>query len=137
MLPIALIVGGVLGWLWWQGRIGTTHILPMALGLLGALGLAKGLPPLALAGFGGAAFLLWKSGRDARVAPDRLLAKQRAEAERLLRLPSHYNEADLDAAYREAAKQAHPDAGGNAEAIAALSAARDQLKAHLAAKRGG
>ena len=135
MVPLILIGAAVLGYLWWSGRLPTHLLIPVILGVLGAVGAIKGAWPMALTGWGGAAFMIWRMGKVAREAPlkrtAQLTAENRERAERLLALPATYSADDVDAAYRLAAKQAHPDAGGSAEQIAALTAARDLLRAHL------
>ena len=135
MLPLILIGAAVLGYLWWSGRLPTHLLIPVILGVLGAIGAVKGAWPMALSGWGGAAFMIWRMGKVAREAPLKrtaeLTAENRERAERLLALPATYSVEDVDAAYRSAAKLAHPDAGGSADQIAALTAARDLLRAHL------
>ncbi len=131
MLPLGAAAIAVLGWLWWTKRIGQQHILPIAFGLGGVIGLVRGVMPLALIGVAGAGFFIWQMGRNARQTPGQKVALAKEEAERLLALPAVYDTEMLDAAYRFAAKQAHPDAGGDAAQLAALTDARDLLRARL------
>lgn len=46
----------------------------------------------------------------------------------LLGLPPHFTRTELDAAYKQAIKKAHPDTGGSAEQAQAVNAARDLLR---------
>ena len=131
MVPLGAFAAVILGWLWWSGRIRTQNILPLMAAVGGLIGLVRGITPLAVIGVAGAAYLIWQMGRKARQTPEQKLALARAEAERLLALPPEYNMEMLDAAYRFAAKQAHPDTGGDAAQLAALTEARDVLKARL------
>ena len=131
MLPLGAFAAAILGWLWWTGRIGTENILPIAAAVGGLLGLVRGITPMAVIGIAGAAYFIWQMGRNKRKSPEQLLAEAQAEAEKLLALPPVYDTEMLDAAYRFAAKQAHPDAGGDAAQLAALTDARDLLRARL------
>jgi hypothetical protein len=54
-----------------------------------------------------------------------------AEAMRLLGVGPGYTREDIIAAFRRAAKKAHPDLGGTAEQFRALVIARDRLLASL------
>lgn len=125
------IAAVVLGWLWWSGRIRTENILPIIAAVGGLIGLMRGITPLAVIGVAGAAYFIWQMGRNKRLSPEQKLALAQAEAEKLLALPPVYDVEMLDAAYRFAAKQAHPDAGGDAAQLAALTDARDLLRARL------
>lgn len=58
-----------------------------------------------------------------------------AEALELLSLPLRYTAEELQQAWREAAKAAHPDAGGSDAAMAALNAARAVLERGAAERR--
>jgi hypothetical protein len=53
---------------------------------------------------------------------------QKADARELLSLPLTFTADELQQAWREAARAAHPDAGGSDEAMAALNAARAALE---------
>lgn len=133
MPVVGAIIAVVLGWLWWTGRIRAENIPPIVAAIGGLIGLMRGVTPLAIIGLAGAAYFIWQMGRDKRMTPAQKLALARAEAEQLLALPPHYDLEMLDAAYRFAAKAAHPDAGGDASRLAALTDARDLLRAHLLA----
>jgi hypothetical protein len=87
--------------------------------------------PLAVVGIAGAGYFIWQMGRQSRVSPSQRLALAKEEAERLLALPPVYDTEMLDAAYRFAAKRVHPDVGGDAATLAALTDARDLLRARL------
>jgi curved DNA-binding protein CbpA len=51
----------------------------------------------------------------------------------VLGVRSGASRAEIEAAYREKAKRAHPDAGGSEAAMAELNSARDQLRERAAA----
>ena len=63
--------------------------------------------------------------RDA--APKALTAEERCRELLGLPLEGHLNAPEIHQAFKRAAKNAHPDAGGNTEAFLELSAARDAL----------
>ena len=128
---VGAIIAITLAWLWWSGRMKTENIPPFIAAVGGLVGLVRGITPLAVIGIAGAAYFIWQMGRNRRQSPAQKLALAQAEAEKLLGLPTGYDTEMLDAAYRFAAKQAHPDAGGDAEKLAALTDARDLLRARL------
>ena len=131
MVPLGVFTAVILGWLWWTGRISTDNVLPIAAALGGIIGLLRGVTPMAVIGLAGAAVLIWQMGRNKRKSPEQILAESQAEAEKLLGLPPLYDTEMLDAAYRFAVKAAHPDAGGDAAQLTALTNARDLLRTRL------
>lgn len=131
MPVIGAIIAVTLGWFWWTGRIRTENILPISAALGGLFGLMRGITPMAVIGIAGAGFFIWQMTRNKRKSPEQLLAEAQAEAEKLLGLPPDYDTEMLDAAYRFAVKAAHPDAGGDADQLAALTDARELLRARL------
>ena len=60
--------------------------------------------------------------------------RELAKARRLLRLQPAATREDVRAAYRRLAADAHPDRGGSAPKLAALTEARDLLLSHLPEK---
>lgn len=66
----------------------------------------------------------WLSTKSSRTA-------QLARARRLLRVSATASPEDIRAAYRRLAAETHPDRGGDAAQLAALTEARDLLLANL------
>ena len=72
-----------------------------------------------------------------RRGPERVLTEDE-RCRRVLGLPldGHLAAAEIHRAFRRSAKRMHPDAGGDANAFLALSAARDALM-HAPGRKGG
>ena len=127
MWPLAIIAGGLLFWAWWTRRLKSGAMVPLLLGLLALSFLARGQLPIGLAS-GVMAGLSWFLQRKKNRLPreDAVFL-----AEQLLGLPPEYEQFDIELAYRERAKSAHPDMGGNASRMNELTAARRLLTQHL------
>lgn len=107
--------GGRLGptWAWVAGA----GVLALAVGLRSPWGLA--LAALAVIAW------LWMTSR--RTGPSSLDGGALSEARALLGVAADADEAAIRAAYRAAVRAAHPDVGGEAARVRALTAARDLL----------
>jgi hypothetical protein len=76
---------------------------------------------------------MWQDRYGSRpgFAPPPRMQMPLSEAARLLGVPANYTRDDIIAAFRRAAKRAHPDVGGSAELFRKLVEARDRLLASI------
>lgn len=136
---LLLLIGGWLGWLMWQGRIGRPkngQIVALLLSLVGGAIAARGRPVIG----GGMAIagLLWLS-RKPRPSPSDIPAPNLADAQMrealdLLGLPVGADRPAVIDAHRRLIARNHPDAGGTDALARNINAARDTLLARLPVK---
>lgn len=138
MGPLALAVLGLLGWLWWTGRLKRftgQDAIAMAIGALGVVLLAKGKPllgvaPALLTGL----YALWRFNRSAPPASVPPLSMDVAEARAVLGLDESADAAAIRAAHRRLIALMHPDRGGTEALARKINAARDVLLRHYGEK---
>jgi hypothetical protein len=136
MLAIALLAVSFLFGLLWLGRVGGSrrklfvrHAGALALGVLALAVLSRGQYALAAMLVAGAA-LAW-FWQEARARPEPAAARPAgmtdAEARAILGVGPAASREEIQAAYRERIRRAHPDQGGSTQATMRLNAARDHL----------
>lgn len=131
LLPI---IGALLAWAWYTGRLKLLTVddaLGGAAVLLGLRLVTLGRPLTgALAMAGGLLYAGWRRGRFARPA------MPVEDARRLLGVSSDASLTDIRAAHRRLIARVHPDAGGSAELASRINAARDALIAERTRSAG-
>ncbi len=128
VLGVALLA--FVGWCWWTRRLRTADLLPAFVALLGASFAMRGSIFLGLSLIGGAAAYIWlgkpKIARTIPKQSPQLLA-QIELAETLLGISAPYDKAAIDEAFKQKAKQFHPDIGGDPLNMTELNKARKLL----------
>lgn len=104
----------------------------MLLLALSATFLARGQIIPAAIGAASSALLWFFGQKSSRSDVHRTNDRDLGEAEELLGLQPGYGPTEIDIAFRQSAKTAHPDHGGSDVHMERLAAARDLLKRHLA-----
>lgn len=136
MALLALLIGGWVGWLLWQGRLKRPRngqIAAFILALAGGAIAARGRP--VIGGGMAAGGLLWLSrkARPPRATappPEQPDARTR-DALDLLGLPVDADRAAVIDAHRRLIARNHPDVGGTDALARTINAARDTLLARL------
>jgi len=139
MLAFALLGVSLLFGLLWLARAGGQHRAnlarnagALALAAAGLVALMRGRFAFAAALFAGAG-LFWLLVEARRARPATAPPQQQpaglsdAEARAILGVSAQASRAEIQAAYRERMRRAHPDQGGDAVLASRLNAARDRL----------
>ncbi|MCE7795524.1 molecular chaperone DnaJ [Sphingobium sufflavum] len=133
---LALLVGGWLGWLVWQGRIArpsNSQIAALVLAIAGGAIAAKGA--IIPGGMMAATGLAWLSRKPRKAkAPSSATPIPDAQAREALAVLGLSPDADRAAvidAHRRLIARNHPDAGGTEALARSINAARDTLLARL------
>jgi len=133
-MPIFVIISvGLLAYLYFNGKISKSHILPIIMGLGGLFLLSRGqFAPgaivSAIAAYGGrslvsAAFKgVTKEKTVNPAVPDDVI-----QARALLGVDAHDDEQDIKAKYRKLLETHHPDRGGDEDYARAINLAKDVL----------
>ena len=131
---LGLLLGGVLIWLMWTGRMrrpGARQIAALILSLAGGAIAARGRP--IIGGGMAAAGLAWLSIGPKPARQQRPDARQEQPDETtraaldLLGLPATATREDIIAAHRRLIARNHPDTGGTEALARSINAARDHL----------
>ncbi|MFN7176410.1 MAG: J domain-containing protein [Thermaurantiacus sp.] len=124
---ILVVLAGVLGWLWWTGRLPQSALRWVVIGIslvLAAFLVMRASPFLALLLLGVTGVWAWTDMK--RAAPR---TADEEEALRVLGLEKGATEAQIRAKHRLLIAEVHPDRGGDPDLARKLNEARDFLLA--------
>lgn len=127
MALLLLMAAGIIGWLWYSGKLGPDlqrKLLLGAVGLAGAWLTARGQWVAGLALVAGASVFGFRRQLGARVGA-RLMARE--EAREILGVGPDAGPDEIRRAHRRIIAQVHPDKGGTAELARRVNMARDRL----------
>ncbi|MGB5076391.1 MAG: hypothetical protein WBO17_02800 [Sphingorhabdus sp.] len=136
MTPVLLVlVAAVLGWALWTKKISTEQLLPLVMGIAGAIIALRGNFFLGLVAV--AVATAWYRGRTKRLLSTPEQSDQYAiDKARFLLGVSRFDDAErIRARHRILIAKDHPDTGGNPERATELNKARDLLLDELDKKK--